>query len=555
MRAETLAATAVEENSDERLNQPGCEILKTHRSNEVFIALVGPAGAGAGTAAGILEYYFKAAGFESVVIKASKIIKDQVTAFNARGHSEQLELPPVEAGDRKTIESVMMMQDRGDELRSGEIYGRVQDNAIIARLSTVEIMKARANFQRQDYTGEEVKPDGGARAYIIDSLRHPAEADLLRELYRDAFFLVGVVCDPGKREQRIRKNFFPGLPRGNAEDITRRVKDFLSRDENAPEDYGQHVANTFHIADFFVDNTEDNKDLPSDYDGPKYLTAMNDPLQRFASLVMRAKIEPPTVDESAMHHAWSAQMRSSCLSRQVGAVLVNGQGNVIASGTNDVPKAGGGLYRDKVAAGEGKDERCFFRNSVYCSNNREQQSIIDDLVDKFPELTSERNREEVISVIRKTRIGGLIEFSRAVHAEMDAIISAATNGVSTLGCRLFVSTYPCHYCARHIVAAGIDEVQFIEPYPKSKATELHSDAITTSNEGWEPPSAGGSHVIFRPFVGVAPRLYHRVFMKSRDYKNAVTGDYVGPTSSIDGFVRGHHVSYSALEAELAKGLP
>jgi hypothetical protein len=129
-----------------------------------------------------------------------------------------------------------------------------------------------------------------------------------------------------------------------------------------------------------------------------------------------------------------------------------------------------------------------------------------------------------------------------VHAEMDALMSAGREGVSTIGTRLFVTTFPCHYCARHIVSAGVYEVQFIEPYPKSLALDLHQDAITVDVTRWVPPgykeeemneatdseekaareNARGK-VLFRPFVGVAPRLYLRAFEKTRALKNKDTG--------------------------------
>ena len=70
---------------------------------------------------------------------------------------------------------------------------------------------------------------------------------------------------------------------------------------------------------------------------------------------------------------------------------------------------------------------------------------------------------------------------------MDALLSAGREGVSTVGTRLFVTTFPCHYCARHIVGAGVYEVQYIEPYPKSLALELHNDAIETNPFKWQPP--------------------------------------------------------------------
>jgi hypothetical protein len=89
---------------------------------------------------------------------------------------------------------------------------------------------------------------------------------------------------------------------------------------------------------------------------------------------------------------------------------------------------------------------------------------------------------------------------------------------------LFVTTFPCHYCARHLVTAGVDEVQYIEPYPKSQALDLHDDAIQITTTGWQPPSQGGKKVLFRPFSGVAPRLFGRAFLKGdRDLKDKNTG--------------------------------
>jgi len=140
------------------------------------------------------------------------------------------------------------------------------------------------------------------------------------------------------------------------------------------------------------------------------------------------------------------------------------------------------------------------------------------------EISRDLDKEELTKGLRQTRIGGLLEFSRAVHAEMDALLSAARKGVALTGTRLFVTTYPCHYCARHIVTAGVDEVQFIEPYPKSQALTLHKDSITLErSREWKPPSEGGTHVLFHPFTGVSPRLYRRAFLMTGDLKDGRTG--------------------------------
>lgn len=515
-------------------DRPGQEVLESLRTNEVFVAIVGPAGAGSGTAAKILKTFLEESDFEVEIIKASALIR---AVAESAGH-------PVPLSDaRKSIDNVKMMQDRGDELRKGDLYLHPEDHSAIARLALKEIAARRASSQGKAFSGEPVEPDGRHRAYIIDSLRHPAEVSILREVYQNAFTLLGIVCDPAIREKRIRENFFD-RSQWSDQSVKDQVRDFLTRDEDAPEKHGQHVSDTFHESDFFVDNSVDaGEDLA--------LTGMNDQLRRFVKLITQSKIVRPTISETAMHHARSAQMRSACLSRQVGAALVDENGNTVATGTNDVPQAGGGLYGEGFTVQLEGDQRCAFRDSIFCSSNREQNKIIEELVDEFPELIAGKDKSDVLKRIRGTRIGGLIEFSRAVHAEMDAILSASISGTSPRGCRMYVTTYPCHYCARHIVASGVDEVQFIEPYPKSKATELHSDSITTESNDWRPPSENGTHVLFRPFVGVAPRLYRRVFLKDRNYKNKVTGDFEFGAPAWGRPTEVYKVSYSAMESKLA----
>ena len=269
-----------------------------------------------------------------------------------------------------------------------------------------------------------------------------------------------------------------------------------------------------------------------------------------------------------MFHAHGARMRSSCLSRQVGAALLDRGGNLLATGTNEVPRAGGGVYGgvfDGYSDVDPNDHRCFSHGG-YCRNTQAQNAIIDDLAKSIDELPDEPS-PELRKKIRATKIGQLIEFSRAVHAEMDALISAAREGVSTVGSRLYVTTYPCHNCARHIVAAGVDEVQFIEPYLKSQALPLHGDAITDQSKNWVPPSefykmrqeervGKFAQVLFRPFTGVAPRLYQRAFLKDRDLKNSETGDMLRISESESESVSNVlESSYTQIEAILAAQNP
>lgn len=108
--------------------------------------------------------------------------------------------------------------------------------------------------------------------------------------------------------------------------------------------------------------------------------------------------------------------------------------------------------------------------------------------------------------LRDAQLFDVIEFGRAVHAEMAAITHAARSGVRLQDARLFCTTFPCHICARHIVAAGIRDVVFVEPYEKSRTAELYGDSISV-----EPAEPSPSRANFRAFVGVAPRRYMEFF--------------------------------------------
>ena len=122
------------------------------------------------------------------------------------------------------------------------------DNAAVARGLVREIRKVRhETSKRAENDDGLVLPDGMRRAYILDSLRHPAEVFLLRNLYQSAFALIGVVCEEDARIQRLTDKF---VDAGRA-----RAVNFMKRDSSAKEKHGQRVEKAFHLADYFIDNS------------------------------------------------------------------------------------------------------------------------------------------------------------------------------------------------------------------------------------------------------------------------------------------------------------
>jgi deoxycytidylate deaminase len=523
------------------------EMIRGLVANEMIFGVVGPVGSGTTKIAEVLKEFLDGQSYQTKIVKAREIIE----AWD-RGNTKFIS-PGI-----KGIELTKALQNAGDEMRK-----QTKDHAAVALRMIDHIRTERARQKGETpAAGAPVDPDDKRRAFILDSLRNPAEVALLRSLYQESFCLVGVVCEEETRASRLRIKY------SDAGDKS--IEELMTRDEKADQKHGQQVADTFHLADLFLDNTANRfeKTAPAGQPKPNPAWTVMEDVGRLVDILTHARIVRPRPGETAMYHAYGARMRSACLSRQVGAAIIDRQGNVVATGANEVPRAGGGVYGgvfvestdpDPIPA---HDHRCFAYGG-FCRNTTEQNDMISDLLKNVSEFASIAVSDDLIKRIRKTKIGQILEFSRAVHAEMDALLSAARQGISPRGTRLFVTTFPCHNCARHIVAAGIDEVQFIEPYLKSKALPLHGDAITTARQGWRPPSsisdkelkemADPPQVLFRPFTGIAPRLYRRAFYKDRDLKDDYSGKMLakfGPAEGA-GVSEVLRVSYAQVEASLS----
>ena len=115
-----------------------------------------------------------------------------------------------------------------------------------------------------------------------------------------------------------------------------------------------------------------------------------------------------------------------------------------------------------------------------------------------------KSRDKLERILKNSLIQDITEYGRVVHAEMEAILACARTNISTQDAYIYCTTFPCHNCAKHIIASGIKRVVYIEPYPKSKAYEFHSESITNDEREHEK-------VLFEPFIGIGPRVYFNLF--------------------------------------------
>jgi deoxycytidylate deaminase len=418
-----------------------------------------------------------------------------------RLNAKKVEIAVDTASKFREIKSLINI---GDALR--EKYGP----DVLAKLAIAKIGGDRSKHfgPFEDVVAEGQMGAGKIRdqriCHVIDSVKNKAELDLLRLIYGDALFAVGVFSPLELRRVNLER---PGKL------TSEEIGQLIDTDSGEEFDHGQSVRDTFHRCDFFL-RVDHAVVGPSE---PKAVAQLNERVRRFFDLIFRTSVITPTPEETAMYAAASAARNSACLSRQVGAAVTSSTGELLAVGWNDVPQSGGGLYGMKpVGSGllrlqpdkPAEDERCFAQVGGRCHNDTEKSAIADKVVESLIEsgvLSRDRKDQAVGAILGDTRVKDLIEFSRAVHAEMHAVLGASrVAGDRVVGGKIYVTTYPCHSCARHLVAAGISEIHYIEPYRKSLATRLHDDSLTEATE------AGGK-VQVRQFDGIAPRRFIELF--------------------------------------------
>lgn len=429
--------------------------------SELVVGLVAPVGSEKSIVIEELKDSFRAFGYDVLIVKLSSFLGEI-----------ELETKLAEEPEFERIKSYM---DAGNEVRE-----KMESTDALALFAVAEIARTRQSEENSD------QPEGNPKkVYLLDSLKHPSEIKTLRRVYGDGFFLIGIYSSREKRFEFLSRN------RNMSED---EANELIERDHNedTPDDSGQKTREAFHVADAFVSLAN-----PDEARGQ---------ISRIIDLLFGHPFTTPTRDEYAMFQAFSAKLRSGDLSRQVGAVILSEEGELIAVGANDVPCFGGGLYWP------GENDHRDHDWGIDSNAKRRDQILWDivQLIKKKTEVEDDVQDRVILDEVKKGLSHSILlditEFGRPVHAEMEAIISSARIGVSPRSGTLYCTTFPCHNCAKHIIAAGIKKVVYVEPYPKSKARELHSDSLAVDEDTLEV-----NKVSFVPFVGIGARRFIDLF--------------------------------------------
>lgn len=389
------------------------------------------------------------------------------------------------------FERIKYLMAAGDKMRQNSDNGYGVAAAVVSELRRV----------RGD--GEDAP---SSTAYVIDSFKNPAEIDLFNRVYGNNYYTLSAYLPKEERIDNLKNKIARGRHEPPEDEHKLLADELVEDDEKGIGKKDQNVRDSFPKADYFFNLKED----------------VSSQVKRFIELIFGEPFSTPTPDEYFMFLAKATALRSCDLSRQVGAVIADDSGAMISAGCNEVPYPGGGYFFEgrKGSIGDNRD----YVKQLDPNYIEIQRSLIElvGVLKKTGKLAGAEKDSEIVDqllhgqykeLMSNARVRNLIEFGRVVHAEMHAITQAAASGRAVRGATLYCTTFPCHGCARHIISAGIKDVVYIEPYPKSLTQQLYSGEIEVAHRSINSDAdiRTSDHVIFRAFYGIAPILYQRVF--------------------------------------------
>ncbi len=454
---------------------------------ELFFGIVAPVGVEYSIGIDVLKESLAAVGYDFQLIRLSDLIQ---------------KFAPLVKRPRSEMGRIRHLMNAGNDLRRESA-----DNSIVARAAIAAVRAIR-----EAKTGDADQPCSRT-AYVFQSLKNPGETKMFRDVYGVSFLCLSFYQPRELRVTQLASRIAASSSNSNSTSFRSYAEKLVKLDEDDEADFGQSVSQIFADADYFIDLADREKTRSG--------------LTRFIQSIFGYPFHTPLRDEFGMFQAWSVSLRSADLSRQVGAAVLDKEGNLVAVGCNDVPAPGGGLYWP-----EDGDQRDF--QLGFDSSSKMRKELVLEFYNRlkkhgwiapeFSPFTNEQIAEKLLdstvdqnAVLKGAAVTGLLEFGRMIHAEMAAISDAARRGIGLSGGTLYTTTFPCHVCARHIVACGIVRVVYIEPYPKSRAKELHSDSISIDS-----PNISSKQVQFVSFSGVAPIRYDKIYvMRTRKDKRGV----------------------------------
>lgn len=253
---------------------------------------------------------------------------------------------------------------------------------------------------------------GEGENYVFTSLRNPAEVKLLQK--RPDFLLINILAPEKVRLQRLIERSREGDPR-TLDELRKKEAIENSADPNAQQlQYVAKMAKVVLVNDSSLERLQEKvEQLVKDH-------------------LFKLQPKRPDWDYYFMSIAEAVKQRCNCLSAKKGAILVRDK-QILSTGYN-------GTAKGVTHCNEGGCGRCKLRH------------------------------------LGKVKSGDYSIPCTCAHAEENAIVQAAYNGMSTKDATMYTTFTPCNTCARMIINAGIREVIARVMYPDDVGTRLLKEA-------------------------------------------------------------------------------
>lgn len=433
----------------------------------------------------------------------------------------------------ETVRIAESFQKRNNNTKFAECYWKMQYGTKQRQIHGNDYW-ARKAVEKIFYLRPELSYKSRKIAYLIRSLKNKEELELLTNVYGRNFISIAIFSDAESSlnflEKKLKLSHI-GLDEAEKEmqainselnlghdmDI-RKAEELYLEDSYSPEKahesdtlarflmrkdqeethpdlkkFGQNLFKCYSISNFFV---YQNANLAQQ-------------IHRFMNVLFNDPFAEPTFEEYFMFCAQATAYRSLDLDRQVGAIIVNKENELVAVGFNDVSKVGGGHFEHHdhplMSKQEQEDQRDF--RQPFDFNHIHLDQIARKIADRLHLSPKDQN-------LLREEISGITEFKRSTHAEMSALLDAARRGIAVRDCTMYINTYPCHNCTKHIIAAGIRKVVFLHPYTKSKAREMYKSMLRHGLLfGDKTPRDA---LVFEPFTGVSPNRYMQAFANDKE---------------------------------------
>lgn len=356
---------------------------------------------------------------------------------------------------------------------------------------------------------------------VIDSLKNPFEILFFKERY-SAYYTFSIHAKDDIIQERLKKlgNSTDEIDAIHKKELNLDDKDKQRGSLDSSKDFvSQNVIECIQRSDIYIDNNHDKKDT------------LYKQIFRYLSLIVHPGLITPSKDEMIMQLALNAKFNSGCISRQVGAVVLNKYDSVKAIGWNEVPegqmpcvlRSHSELLNNSTSIDYSKYEKDTVRHSnmfKYIFVDRKKLRDENKLKDVYTNYKpynqyDESNKRGLNDSFCFKSIQNDIEdnknqvYTRSLHAEENAFLQASKYGNSEIvGGQLFTTASPCFLCAKKAYQLGMKRIVYIEAYPdisNEQVFEIGSNEIEM--------------VHFRGAIGLAyQKLYEPIFSYKDELK-------------------------------------